>query len=193
LRATGSPVSPSYTPLGYSGRADVIIACHRCQIPPPMVHDHGTADRAGRRLARTYLAETGASGPHTPCRPLPGGQVRSWRLHTRTGTELRQLAQDINPVVAGWMTYYGRFYRSALYPLLQRINTYLLRWADGNIQCTRCPRLGSFLRLTQAKLCQRPRVRNALIPCCGMRGYTRRQSSHRLPCIDACPRGREAA
>ena len=35
----------------------------------------------------------------------------------------------INPIVAGWINYYGRFYRSRLYPLLQRINTYLMRWA----------------------------------------------------------------
>lgn len=27
------------------------------------------------------------------------------------------------------MNYYGRFYRSQMYPLLQRINTYLMRWA----------------------------------------------------------------
>ena len=27
------------------------------------------------------------------------------------------------------MNYYGRFCRSQLYPLLQRINTYLMRWA----------------------------------------------------------------
>jgi hypothetical protein len=39
-----------------------------------------------------------------------------------------ELAQRINPVVAGWMHYYGRFYRSALYPLLTRINTYLVQW-----------------------------------------------------------------
>jgi RNA-directed DNA polymerase len=26
------------------------------------------------------------------------------------------------------MHYYGRFYRSALYPLLMRINAYLVRW-----------------------------------------------------------------
>jgi RNA-directed DNA polymerase len=26
------------------------------------------------------------------------------------------------------MTYYGAFYRSALYPLLTRVNAYLLRW-----------------------------------------------------------------
>jgi len=27
------------------------------------------------------------------------------------------------------MNYYGAFYRSALYPLLKRINAYLMRWA----------------------------------------------------------------
>jgi len=55
-------------------------------------------------------------------------QVRSWRLHRRTGHTAADLARKINPVVRGWMTYYGAFYRSALYPVLHRINTYLLRW-----------------------------------------------------------------
>jgi RNA-directed DNA polymerase len=36
--------------------------------------------------------------------------------------------RTINPVVAGWMQYYGRFYPSALYRLLARINAYLVRW-----------------------------------------------------------------
>ena len=55
-------------------------------------------------------------------------QVRSWRLHLRTGRTLVDLARIINPIVRGWMQYYGAFYRSALYPLLQRINHYLVRW-----------------------------------------------------------------
>jgi RNA-directed DNA polymerase len=54
--------------------------------------------------------------------------VRSWRLHRRTAQESSDLARTVNPVVRGWMNYYGRFYRSALYPLFDRINTYLLRW-----------------------------------------------------------------
>ncbi|MEV6028622.1 group II intron reverse transcriptase/maturase [Streptomyces sp. NPDC052036] len=54
--------------------------------------------------------------------------VRSWRLHRRTAQESSDLARMLNPVVRGWMNYYGRFYGSALYPLLDRINTYLLRW-----------------------------------------------------------------
>lgn len=58
-----------------------------------------------------------------------GRQVRDWRLHLRTTLTLDDLARAINPAVRGWMNYYGRFYRSELYPLLQRINAYVLRWA----------------------------------------------------------------
>jgi RNA-directed DNA polymerase len=56
-------------------------------------------------------------------------EVRRWRLHLKTGHDLAELAAWINPIVAGWMNYYGRFCRSRLYPLLARINTYLMRWA----------------------------------------------------------------
>ncbi|MGW7605620.1 group II intron reverse transcriptase/maturase [Streptomyces antimycoticus] len=56
------------------------------------------------------------------------GEVRRWRIHLRTGHSFAEVAQKINPIVRGWMQYYGAFYRSALIPFLQRINAYLLRW-----------------------------------------------------------------
>jgi group II intron reverse transcriptase/maturase len=55
-------------------------------------------------------------------------EVRSWRLHNRTGHTFKDLSQHTNPIVAGWMQYYGAFYRSALYPVLSRINAYLVCW-----------------------------------------------------------------
>ena len=58
-----------------------------------------------------------------------GQQVRRWRIHLHSGSNLADLARWMNPIVRGWMQYYGKFYRSALYPLLKRINTYLVRWA----------------------------------------------------------------
>jgi RNA-directed DNA polymerase len=58
-----------------------------------------------------------------------GQRIREWRIHLRTRLDLNEIAEWINPIVSGWMTYYGRFYRSQLYPLLQRVNTYLTRWA----------------------------------------------------------------
>lgn len=55
--------------------------------------------------------------------------VRRWRLHLRTTLDLAGLAEWMNPVIRGWMTYYGKFYRTEMYGLLRRINTYLMRWA----------------------------------------------------------------
>jgi RNA-directed DNA polymerase len=55
-------------------------------------------------------------------------QVRRWRLHRWIYHTFGDIARTINPIVAGWMQYYGRFYPSALYRLLARINAYLVRW-----------------------------------------------------------------
>ncbi|MFB7323870.1 group II intron reverse transcriptase/maturase [Streptomyces sp. NPDC093064] len=55
-------------------------------------------------------------------------EVRSWRLHHRTSLTEADLARKINPIVRGWVNYYGAFYKSALFPLLERINAYLMRW-----------------------------------------------------------------
>jgi RNA-directed DNA polymerase len=56
-------------------------------------------------------------------------ELRKMRIHRHTNLSLDDLARWLNPIAAGWMNYYGRFYRTALYPLLRRINTYLMRWA----------------------------------------------------------------
>ena len=56
-------------------------------------------------------------------------EVRSWQIHRHTTYSLDELARWLNPIVAGWINYYGVFYKTALYPLLKRINAYLVRWA----------------------------------------------------------------
>jgi group II intron reverse transcriptase/maturase len=55
-------------------------------------------------------------------------KVKSWRLHALTGHTIGEIARAINPVIRGWMQYYGTFYRTGLYPLLRRINSFLVRW-----------------------------------------------------------------
>jgi len=56
-------------------------------------------------------------------------EIRRWRLHLWNDKSLSDLARAINPIVRGWINYYGRFYKSMLYPTLKRINEYLIRWA----------------------------------------------------------------
>jgi RNA-directed DNA polymerase len=58
-----------------------------------------------------------------------GEEIRSWRVHRRTATELQDLADWLNPVVRGWVAYYGRYYGTGLNSLLRRINACLVRWA----------------------------------------------------------------
>ena len=72
-------------------------------------------------------------------------RVRSWRLHRRVNSTGAQLASIVNPVVRGWIAYYGAFYHTALYPVLHRINTYLLRWIMNKYK-----RLNTWKKATQA-------------------------------------------
>ena len=56
-------------------------------------------------------------------------RIKCWRLHLWSGQSLADIARAINPVVRGWINYYGRFYRTRLVQTLRRIDEYLVRWA----------------------------------------------------------------
>ena len=58
-----------------------------------------------------------------------GARLRGLRIHRRTDLTLDDLAAWLNPIVAGWMNYYGRYYRAVMDPLLRRVNIYMRRWA----------------------------------------------------------------
>jgi len=57
-------------------------------------------------------------------------EIRSWNLHLRSDKQIEDLARMFNPVIRGWLQYYGRFYRSALYPPMKQLNRSLARWAE---------------------------------------------------------------
>jgi RNA-directed DNA polymerase len=58
-----------------------------------------------------------------------GREIRSWHIARRSDKSLTDLARMFNSIVQGWINYFGRFYKSMLYPLLRRINDHLARWA----------------------------------------------------------------
>ena len=57
-------------------------------------------------------------------------EIRSWKLPLRSGQRIEDLAWKFNPKIRGWLQYYGRFYRSALYPPMRQLDRSLARWAD---------------------------------------------------------------
>ena len=54
---------------------------------------------------------------------------RNWRIARRTDKDLTDLANMFNPTMRSWISYYGRFYRSALGPVFRPLDYALVRWS----------------------------------------------------------------
>jgi RNA-directed DNA polymerase len=56
-------------------------------------------------------------------------EFRGWKLQLRSDKTLSDLARMFNPIIRGWVQYYGKYYRSMLYPVLRPLDRILVRWA----------------------------------------------------------------
>ena len=55
--------------------------------------------------------------------------IRGWRMHLKPDKTLEDLSRMYNPVIRGWVNYYGRFYKSELDKVLRHMDQALIRWA----------------------------------------------------------------
>jgi group II intron reverse transcriptase/maturase len=55
-------------------------------------------------------------------------KIRSLNLRNRSDMSLQEIAKIVNPILLGWINYYGRFYPSALYPMLRHFNMTMVSW-----------------------------------------------------------------
>jgi len=56
-------------------------------------------------------------------------EIRCWQLRCRVDRWIDDLARMFNPMIRGWINYYGRYYKSALYPTLRHLDRHLAGWA----------------------------------------------------------------
>jgi RNA-directed DNA polymerase len=54
--------------------------------------------------------------------------IRGWRMHLKPDKTLEDLSRMFNPILRGWINYYGRFYKSELYSVLRHMDRALVRW-----------------------------------------------------------------
>ena len=74
----------------------------------------------------------------TKARKRIGDEIRSWNLQTRSDKSLTDLANMFNAKLQGYINYYSKFYKSAMYPLFQRLNVRLAHWVERKFK--RCRR-----------------------------------------------------
>jgi len=58
-----------------------------------------------------------------------GREMRRWGVARRSDKTLTDLALMFNLQLQGWINYFGRFYKSMLYPVFRHLNDTLVRWA----------------------------------------------------------------
>ena len=65
--------------------------------------------------------------------------IREWRIPSiRNNQHLEDLARRTNPVVRGWLNYYGRFYRSRCVQVLRHLHEALAAWVRRKFTRFRC-------------------------------------------------------
>lgn len=55
--------------------------------------------------------------------------TRMWNWRSRTDLSLNEIARRYNPVLNGWLNYFGCYQRSGLYPVWRHFNKTLVAWA----------------------------------------------------------------
>jgi RNA-directed DNA polymerase len=63
--------------------------------------------------------------------------IRSWRVHRKSDKSLSDLSYMFNPILRGWINYYGSYYKSALYPICDQLNCALKQWAMRKFKALR--------------------------------------------------------
>lgn len=56
--------------------------------------------------------------------------TRKSNLRNRTDLSLQDIARWYNPILQGWINYYGKYRISALYPLFRHFNKTLIAWSE---------------------------------------------------------------
>jgi RNA-directed DNA polymerase len=56
-------------------------------------------------------------------------KIKELKVRQKSHYSLEELARWLNPIVQGWISYYGQYRRSALDPVFRHLNKTLVRWA----------------------------------------------------------------
>lgn len=56
-------------------------------------------------------------------------KIREMKVHKRTGCKIDIIVEILNPMIRGWMNYFGKFNPSAMKETLQCIERRLVKWA----------------------------------------------------------------
>ena len=75
-------------------------------------------------------------------------EIRKSNIRNRSELSLQQIAKIFNPILRGWIQYYGRHHREELEPMCRHFNMTLVTWARRKYKTlkTHKTRAGQFIQ-----------------------------------------------
>jgi len=65
--------------------------------------------------------------------------ISSWAISRRSDLSIEDMSRDLNPVIRGWVNYYGKYYKKSFAPIRFQFHIQLTKWAlrkyRGKIDC----------------------------------------------------------
>ena len=56
-------------------------------------------------------------------------KMRKLKIHRKVRTDLEDLAKRMNPILRGWINYFDKYHKTAIYPILTHVDDLLVSWA----------------------------------------------------------------
>jgi RNA-directed DNA polymerase len=84
-------------------------------------------------------------------------KMKEWEVLKKTTNTLQEVAKAINPVVRGWINYYGKFYKTKLIKFMHILNIKLATWARRKYKKLRTSEMKAIRWLHQISV-RRPKM-----------------------------------
>ena len=55
--------------------------------------------------------------------------MRKWKIQKWVESTVKEMAKSINPILRGWINYFGAYNRSRLYRVFVKLNDRIIRWS----------------------------------------------------------------
>jgi len=84
-------------------------------------------------------------------------KMKEWEVLRKTTVTLQDVAKEINPVVRGWINYYGKFYKTKMIKFMHNLNVKLASWARRKYKNLRSSEMKAIKWLHQISV-RRPKM-----------------------------------
>ena len=105
--------------------------------------------RSKARGGNTFLGFTPAISKES--KRIIGDKIRAWKWNGWSYLSLEKMAEMFNPIIRGWINYYGKFRPSGMFPIYRQLFFHQIKWVNGKYKMRSYKKAEKWLRRIMKK------------------------------------------